>query len=151
MSFYAGALLDLIRRRFEGNQHRFSKATGIDPSMVSRQCSGISLPDSSTIRKTISGLPPADGAELVVAYLRDICPPSVRALVEINTKPKEPVKEITRTLQPLLDVSELPTRDVRIAEEMVRWIKVDPAASAFLSHALSLMRPPRTRGKRNVN
>ena len=143
MSFFAAELAGLIERRFDGNQQRFSKATGIDPSMVSRQCSGRSLPDSATIRKAIAGIPPMDSANLVAAYLRDVCPAAVRDSILIRTL-GEPEERVRDTINPnYLDLSRLTARDQEVTRSVVKWLQVDPAASDFLSHALGLAaRPP---------
>jgi hypothetical protein len=87
MSFFSSELGRIIRLRFEGNQQKFSSATRIDPSMVSRQCSGQSLPDPTTIQKVIPVLKPEDSATLVAAYLRDLCPREVRERIEIQPNP----------------------------------------------------------------
>ena len=139
MSFFAAELVDLIKKRFDGNQHRFSKATGIDPSMVSRQCGGRSLPDSTTIQRAISVIQPIDAANLVAAYLRDVCPTSVRDLiqVQISAEPGDRVRDpINRSF---LDLSPLTARDQEVARSVVKWLQLDPAASDFLSHALGLV------------
>jgi hypothetical protein len=139
MSFFAVELVDLIESRFDGNQQRFSKATGIDPSMVSRQCSGRSLPDSATIRKAISGISPADAANLVAAYLRDVCPSGVRDLIQIRALAESDDRVRNSIDRSLLDLSSLKARDQEVARSVVKWLQLDPAASEFLNHALGLV------------
>lgn len=139
MSFFAAELVALIKTRFDGNQQRFSRATGIDPSMVSRQCSGRSLPDSATIRRVVAGMSPADAAGLVAAYLRDVCPPAVRGLVQISAIDRPLGDPKSADAQHLLDLSALTVRDQVVAREVVAWLQVDPAAADFLRHAVGLV------------
>lgn len=142
MSFFAAALADVIKKGFDGNQQRFSKATGIDASMVSRQCGGRSLPDPTTIKKAIARIPPEDAAQLVAAYLRDVCPPALRDSIQIRTfaDPENLVRDaINRNF---LDLSPLTARDQDVARSVVKWLQVDPAASDFLSYALGLVARP---------
>jgi hypothetical protein len=139
MSFFAAELMDLIKIRFQGNQQRFSKATGIDPSIVSRQCSGRAMPDPNTILKVIAGISPGDASVLVAAYLRDICPPSVRDLVVIQTLKSPENRPPIDQSRHLLDMSALTARDQDVARAVVRLLQVDAAASEFLNHAIKLV------------
>ena len=139
MSFFAAELLDLIKSRFQGNQQRFSRATGIDPSIVSRQCSGRAMPDPNTILKIIAGISPEDAASLVAAYLRDACPPSVRDLVVIQTLKNPENRSPIDLSRHLLDLSALTARDQDVTRAVVRLLQVDASASEFLNHSIKLI------------
>jgi len=139
MTFFAAEMVELIKARFGGNQQRFSKATGIDPSMVSRQCSGRSMPDFATMSRIVGGIPSADAAGLVVAYLRDVCPVSVRGLVQVRVLGKAPDQQKAVDTRHLLDLSPLTPRDQELAQTVVAWMQVDPAAADFLRHAVGLV------------
>ena len=139
MSFFAAELLDLIKSRFQGNQQRFSRATGIDPSIVSRQCSGRAMPDPNTILKIIAGISPEDSASLVAAYLRDVCPPSVRDLVVIQTLKNPENRSPIDLSRHLLDLSALTARDQDVTRAVVRLLQVDASASEFLNHSIKLI------------
>jgi len=142
MSFFAAELQDLIKNRFQGNQQRFSRATGIDPSMISRQCSGRALPDPNTILKVIAEISPGDASLLVAAYLRDICPPSVRDLVVIQTLKSPEDRPPIDPSRHLLDLSALTARDQDVARAVVRLLQVDAAASEFLNHVIKIVNRP---------
>ena len=139
MSFFSVELGRIIRLRFEGSQQKFSNATRIDPSMVSRQCSGQSLPDPTTIQKVIPVLSPEDSANLVAAYLRDLCPREVRERIEIQ--PRTHTKGILCRDEGshLLDLSSLPPQQWDIARTLVRWMQVDSTVSDFLRQSLTLI------------
>jgi hypothetical protein len=139
MSFFAVELTDLISRHFDGNQQRFSTATGIDPSMVSRQCSGRALPDRVTLQKILAGVPSGDSALLAAAYLRDVCPPAVRDSVHIYAVDQPDGKQRKETPQHLLDLSSLATREQVLATEIINWLMTDSAAYQFLYQALRLV------------
>ena len=147
MTFFATEMVELIKARFGGNQQRFSKATGIDPSMVSRQCSGRSRPDWATMKRIVDGVAPAEAARLVAAYLRDVCPPSVRGLVQIRAAVETLGDTKAIDTRHLLDLSNLTLRDEALARELVDWLQKDPAAADFLRHAVGLV----NRSKLNVD
>lgn len=156
MSFFSSELGRIIRLRFEGNQQKFSSATRIDPSMVSRQCSGQSLPDPATIQKVIPVLKPEDSATLVAAYLRDLCPREIRERIEIQPNPSGKNLVCRDEQSHLLDLSSLPTQQQEIARALVRWMQVDSTVSDFLKQSLTLIErlqgqenPPRKKSARN--
>jgi hypothetical protein len=139
MGFFAAELRCLIKDRFDGSQQSFSTATGIDPSMVSRQCSGRSLPDSITIQKAVSCLTPRDSALLVAAYLKDVCPLQVRDRIQIQSLGCPDIRKTDSSSQCFLDISPMSPNNQTIARSVVKWLQEDAAAANFLNHTLSLI------------
>ncbi|MEY2787013.1 MAG: hypothetical protein RLZZ34_156, partial [Verrucomicrobiota bacterium] len=64
VSHFSAELAALIQREFEGSQLKFGRVTGIDQSMVSRQCAGVSLPDRATIGRVTRALPESQSIPL---------------------------------------------------------------------------------------
>jgi len=140
MSFFSAELGRIIRLRFEGSQQKFSSATRIDPSMVSRQCSGRSLPDPTTIQKVIPVLSADDSATLVAAYLRDLCPREVRERIEIQPRTNAKGMLCRDEDGHLLDLASLPPQQQEIARALVHWMQVDSTVSEFLKQSLTLIK-----------
>lgn len=88
MSYLSAELSALIDEDFDGSQLKFGRAVGIDQSMVSRQCAGLSMPDRATMHRFAKTLTETQAIPLVVAYLQDHCPLQLRPQVVIRAKPQ---------------------------------------------------------------
>lgn len=140
VSHFSAELAALIERQFEGSQLKFGRAVGIDQSMVSRQCAGLSLPDRATVQKLTQALSDTQSIPLVVAYLRDHCPASLRARVSIRAKPHAAKARPGEALK--IDLSRFPDTQRTLIRQFVDIVVTDPRATAFLSAALKFMGSP---------
>lgn len=86
MNAFSAELSALIKAEFGGSQLELSRQSGVSQSMISRQCSGRSLPDRKTLHRLLSAVSRPQAIALVTAYLREVCPPDFRGAVEIEPR-----------------------------------------------------------------
>lgn len=134
VSHFSAELAALIDRQFEGSQLKFGRAVGIDQSMVSRQCAGLSLPDRATVQRLTQALSDTQSIPLVVAYLRDHCPASLRSRVSIRAKLHPAKMRPGEGLK--IDLARFPDAQRTLIRQFVDIVMADPRATAFLSAAL---------------
>ncbi|MFM8877875.1 MAG: hypothetical protein ACKOKG_01875, partial [Verrucomicrobiota bacterium] len=140
VSHFSAELAALIERQFEGSQLKFGRAVGIDQSMVSRQCAGVSLPDRATVQRFTRALSETQSIPLVVAYLRDHCPESLRSQICIRAKSPAAKARAGESLK--IDLAGLPTRQRTLIRQFTDLMVSDPRATAFLSAALRFVNEP---------
>jgi len=140
VSHFSAELAALIDRQFEGSQLKFGRAVGIDQSMVSRQCAGVSLPDRATVQKFTQALPDSQSIPLVVAYLQDHCPAPLRSKVSIRARLDAPKPRPGEGLK--IDLGRFPPPQRTLIRQFVDIVVTDPRATAFLSAALKFMGSP---------
>ncbi len=134
VSYFSAELTALIEDQFEGSQLKFGRAVGIDQSMVSRQCAGLSLPDRATIQRLSHALTEFQLIPLVVAYLQDHCPMSIRSKLLIH--PAAPIDALASVENLRIDIGSLSLRQREIIRELLAMITTDPGATAFLEAVL---------------
>ena len=140
VSHFSAELAALIERQFEGSQLKFGRAVGIDQSMVSRQCAGVSLPDRATVQRFTRALSETQSIPLVVAYLQDHCPSSLRSQISIRAKPLSAKVRTGESLK--IDLAGHPTRQRALIRQFVDLLVSDPRATTFLSAVLRYMNQP---------
>lgn len=140
VSHFSAELTALIEQQFEGSQLKFGRAVGIDQSMVSRQCAGLSLPDRATIHRLTQALTEFQLIPLVVAYLQDHCPMSIRNKLSIH--PAAPMEALASVENLQIDIGALSVRQRRIVRELLAMITADPEATAFLAAVLKFSDRP---------
>ena len=134
VSYFSAELTALIEQQFEGSQLKFGRAVGIDQSMVSRQCAGLSLPDRATIHRLTQALTEFQVIPLVVAYLQDHCPMSIRDKVSIHSV--APIEASASVENLRIDIGSLSLLQRGIVRELLAMITADPEATAFLAAVL---------------
>jgi transcriptional regulator with XRE-family HTH domain len=127
-------MASLIDRQFEGSQLKFGRAVGIDQSMVSRQCAGLSMPDRATVHRLARALSETQAIPLVVAYLQDLCPLELRPKVVIQTKPHLGKSKSEEGL--IIDLARFTTRQRSLIREFMDIVMTDPGATSFLEALL---------------
>lgn len=137
VSHFSAELAALIQREFEGSQLKFGRVTGIDQSMVSRQCAGVSLPDRATIGRVTRALPESQSIPLVVAYLLDHCPVSLRTRVRVQAGARGAQQRATEGLR--IDLGRLTTRQRDLIRQLADLVVADPGASDLLSAFLKFV------------
>lgn len=134
MSYFSVEMASLIDRQFEGSQLKFGRAVGIDQSMVSRQCAGLSMPDRATVHRLARALSEAQAIPLVVAYLQDLCPLELRLKVAIQAKPHLGMPKSEGGL--VIDLARFTTRQRSMIHEFMDIVMTDPGATSFLEALL---------------
>lgn len=137
MSYFSAELAALIERRFGGSQLKFGRAVGIDQSVVSRQCAGLALPDRVTVQRLTQALSETQSIPLVVAYLQDHCPVSLRPKVAISSRAPLAQQLAVDALQ--LDLSQYSVRQRSLIRQLTMWVASDPNAMVFLASVLKFM------------
>ena len=140
VSYFSAELTALIEQQFEGSQLKFGRAVGIDQSMVSRQCAGLSLPDRATIHRLSQALTEFQVIPLVVAYLQDHCPISIRNKLSIH--PAAPMAASGSVEKLQIDIGAFSVRQRGIIRELLAMITADPEATAFLAAVLKFSDRP---------
>ena len=140
VSHFSAELTALIEQQFEGSQLKFGRAVGIDQSMVSRQCAGLSLPDRATIHRLSQALTEFQVIPLVVAYLQDHCPISIRNKLSIH--PAAPMAASGSVEKLQIDIGAFSVRQRGIIRELLAMITADPEATAFLAAVLKFSDRP---------
>lgn len=141
MSYFSAELAALIERRFGGSQLKFGRAVGIDQSVVSRQCAGLALPDRVTVQRLTQALSETQSIPLVVAYLQDHCPVSLRPKVAISSRVPLAQQLAVDALQ--LDLAQYSVRQRWLIQQLTLLVASDPHSMAFLASVLKFIRPPR--------
>jgi hypothetical protein len=134
VSFFSEGLTSLIDRDFEGGQLKFGRSVGIDQSVVSRQCAGLSMPDRATVHRLARALPETQMTPLVVAYLQDLCPLEFRSKVVIRAKSKLCKSGFDRSLK--IDLEMLTERQRSLIREFMRIVVTEPHTVSFLEALL---------------
>ena len=124
----------LIDRQFEGSQLKFGRAVGIDQSMVSRQCAGLSMPDRATVHRLARALSETQAIPLVVAYLQDLCPLELRPKVAIQANPQLGKSKSEGGLT--IDLARFTTRQRSLIRELIDIVMTDPRAISFFEALL---------------
>lgn len=127
-------MVSLIDRQFEGSQLKFGRAVGIDQSMVSRQCAGLSMPDRATVHRLARALSETQAIPLVVAYLQDHCPSELRPKVAIQAKPQLGKSKSEDGLK--IDLARFTTRQRALIRELIDIVMTDPRAISFFEALL---------------
>lgn len=117
----------LIDRDFDGSQLKFIKAVGIDQSMVSRHCSGLLIPGSSTIDRLAKTLSVTQALPLVVGYLQDHCPLHLRPQVEIRAKPQSGKVQVKENLK--IDLAKFPMHQRTVIQGFINIVTTDSRAA----------------------
>jgi len=134
VSYFSEEMASLIDRQFEGSQLKFGRAVGIDQSMVSRQCAGLSMPDRATVHRLARALSETQAIPLVVAYLQDLCPLELRPKVAIQAKPQSGKSKSDSGLK--IDLARFTTRQRSLIREFMDIVMTDPQATSFLEALL---------------
>jgi hypothetical protein len=142
VSHFSAELAALIQREFEGSQLKFGRAVGVDQSMVSRQCAGVSLPDRATIGRVTLALPESQSIPLVVAYLLDHCPASLRKRVRVQAGARGEQQGAAEGLR--IDLVRLTTRQRDLIRQLADLVVADPRASDLLSALLKFVNGSRS-------
>ncbi len=116
---------------------KFGRAVGIDQSVVSRQCAGLALPDRATVQRLTQALSETQSIPLVVAYLQDHCPVSLRPKVGISPRVPSVQQRAAEALQ--LDLSQYSVRQRSLIRQLAMWVASDPNAMVFLTSVLKFM------------
>jgi transcriptional regulator with XRE-family HTH domain len=134
VSYFSEELASLIDRQFEGSQLKFGRAVGVDQSMVSRQCAGLSMPDRATVHRLAKALSETQAIPLVVAYLQDHCPLQLRSKVVIQARPQLGKSRSGDSLK--IDLARFTTRQRSLIREFMDIVVADPGATSFLEALL---------------
>ncbi len=137
MSYFSAELAALIERRFGGSQLKFGRAVGIDQSVVSRQCAGLAMPDRATVQRLTQALSETQSIPLVVAYLQDHCPASLRSKVAISPRVPSAQPRAAEALQ--LDLSQYSVRQRSLIRQLMMLVASDPHSMGFLTSVLKFM------------
>ena len=140
VSHFSAELAGLIERKYGGSQLNFGRSVGIDQSIVSRQCAGVSLPDRSTVRRLALSLSETQAIPLVVAYLHDLCPAPLKPKLAIRAISNAGLSCSAESLQ--VDLARFSARQRNLIRELLDLLATDPKASAFLSAVLAFIRRP---------
>ena len=134
VSYFSAELSALIDRDFGGSQLKFGRTVGIDQSMVSRQCAGLSMPDRATVDRFEKTLTETQAIPLVVAYLQDHCPLQLRPQVVIRAKPQSGKLPANENLK--IDLARFSTHQRSLIRGIVDVVVTDPQATQFLESLL---------------
>lgn len=132
MSHYSQVLQSILERDYEGEQSKLARVSGVAQSILSRHCRDHKQPDPETLLKLCTILPQADATDLIVAHLKDVCPPSMRALIRIEpvTGGQDLLVHDKPGIQDQLDSLDLSTR--RAVENLVERSTASPQLRLFL-------------------
>ena len=133
MSFFSAQLATLIDQDFDGSQLKFGRAVGIDQSMVSRQCAGLSLPDRATVDRLAKMLSQTQAIPLMVAYLQDHCPLPLRA------KPHSGKVKASENLK--IDLARFPTQQRALIQGFVNIVTTDARAAKLMGCLIKFCDP----------
>jgi hypothetical protein len=130
VSFFSAQLSTLIDQDFDGSQLKFGRAVGIDQSMVSRQCAGLSLPDRATVDRLAKMLSETQAIPLVVAYLQDHCSLPLRPQLVIRAKPQLGKVKASENLK--IDLARFPTHQRALIQGFVNIVTTDARATELM-------------------
>ena len=117
MSHYSQALQQVLERNFDGEQAQLARAAGISQSILSRHCNDQKQPDRETLLKLCQVLDDQDKSNIVIAFLKDLCPDNLLNKIIITTKD---------------DTAGLVMRDTSPFEEVL--LKFDPTTRKAIEH-----------------
>lgn len=144
VSHFSVELAELIKRKYGGSQLKFGRSVGIDQSIISRQCAGVSLPDRTTVRRLAHSLSETQAIPLVVAYLQDLCPATLRTQVAVQALSQTGRSRSAESLQ--VDLSRFSVRQRTLIRELLELLATDPRSAGFLAAVLGFVRRPEPGG-----
>ena len=130
MSYFSTELVRILDEEFHGHQLRMAKRAGLSQSILSRQCSGICLPDMGTLEKLLDAVSPKARGPLLKSFLLDQCPSSYRSKFKMTTGSTKANVQTTKDCR--IDLSELPPAMQRAVFLFIRQAKENPQASDFI-------------------
>ena len=139
VSYFSAELSALIDRDFGGSQLKFGRTVGIDQSMVSRQCAGLSMPDRATVDRFEKTLSQTQAIPLVVAYLQDHCPLPLRPQVVIRAKPQSGKVKASENLK--IDLARFPTQQRALIQGFVNIVTTDARAAELMGSLIKFCDP----------
>ncbi|MEA3212276.1 MAG: hypothetical protein QOE70_5333 [Chthoniobacter sp.] len=135
MSYFSAAL-DALMRENEFTQLGLSRHAGVHQGQLSQYLQGLRWPEAEGLERLCTAFG-ADGVSLLVAYLRDQIPESLRDKVEISPRQKG-AKEKPGFMA---TYERLPRRIRELLEDAARECERRPAVVAALESTLALTRP----------
>ena len=139
VSYFSAELSALIDRDFGGSQLKFGRTVGIDQSMVSRQCAGLSMPDRATVDRFEKTLSQTQAIPLVVAYLQDHCPLPLRPQVVIRAKLPSGKAQARENMK--IDLARFPTHQSALIQGIVNIVTTDARAAKLMGSLIKLCDP----------
>ena len=139
VSYFSAELSALIDRDFGGSQLKFGRTVGIDQSMVSRQCAGLSMPDRATVDRFEKTLSQTQAIPLVVAYLQDHCPLPLRPQVVIRAKLPSGKAQARENMK--IDLARFPTHQSALIQGIVNIVTTDARAAELIDSLIKFCDP----------